>query len=511
MNPEDAKGKNLGDIDPTASISSDLGRLLEERDRLEKILQKKFQKVITVMFTDMKGSTALADEEGNLAARLLIKQHNDIILPLISGNNGILVKTMGDGTLSWFSVARDAVRAGVKMQIAVEEFNRTKSSKIPILIRVGMHTGEGLVEKDDIFGDVVNVASRFESQANVGEVYLSEETYNALADKDEFHCRFLRMAALKGKKEEFKIFKAYWKPDEIGAEKARQSSFTVEEETGFNAVEEQAASKDTSSVFQAPAGPLFPKTSKQVAAETVRAAPTIVMEEIGRPTQVIQITKDIVTIGRALESDIVLEDTYCSRRHAQIITDEGQCFIEDMDSKIGMAVNGERVSRHRLKSGDEIMIGEIRLTFVEAKPAAMADADATMVRGHKRIHKLVIRITPSKIAEYPLIEEPKIIGRLDTADIFINDNVISRRHAKIWEKEGTVFLEDLGSHNGTMVDGQAIPKNTPVELSEKSAVRIGDFNMIILDAMVKADISLFSREPQSIMDKMKTMFDNRPK
>jgi class 3 adenylate cyclase len=216
------------DQDPQRSAPGttgvDLENLLEERARLEELINKKFTRVITVMFTDFKGSTALAESEGDMATRLLIKKHHDILFPIIQENRGTLVKTMGDGTMSWFEKAQDAVRAGVAFQSSLKEFNRTRTGKIPIVVRVGLNTGTGIVEATDIFGDVVNVASRFESIASPREIYISESTFHALDDRDEFRCRFIKTTELKGKTGLHKIFKVYWDPDETMEAPARPAT-----------------------------------------------------------------------------------------------------------------------------------------------------------------------------------------------------------------------------------------------------------------------------------------------
>jgi class 3 adenylate cyclase len=204
-------------------------QLIAERERLDQMLNERFTRVITVMFTDLKGSTAMTESHGDLVGRTLIKHHNDLVFPIISEHNGTLVKTMGDGTLSYFENAQDALRAAAKIQAALDEFNLQRLLPMPILMRIGIHTGKGIVEKTDIFGDVVNVASRFESAASPGEIFLSEETYSALTDKGEIYCRFIKSEPVKGKKEPVSIYKAFWNPTEAendmaGKKQAQQAA-----------------------------------------------------------------------------------------------------------------------------------------------------------------------------------------------------------------------------------------------------------------------------------------------
>lgn len=216
MTPDNGEARN----NESKSKSISLDELLEQRKHLDELFEKKFTRVITAMFTDMKGSTTFGDIFGDIAIRMLIKNHNDIVFPIIAENKGVLVKTMGDGTLSYFENPTDAVRAAVKIQASIDEYNRIKKSKTPILVRIGMHTGTGIVEKNDIFGDVVNVASRFESLAEPTEIYISEETHNSLRDKDEFYCRSIKTTTLKGKEGLFKVFKVFWKKEEIEQDKS---------------------------------------------------------------------------------------------------------------------------------------------------------------------------------------------------------------------------------------------------------------------------------------------------
>lgn len=202
----------------------DIEQILEQQARLESLMKEKFTKFVTIMFTDLKGSTSIAETEGDVVSRTLIKEHNSLVFPAIQQHHGVFIKSIGDGTLSYFDNAQDAVRAAVLIQQGMDQLNMAQKFKIPVLMRIGLHSGKCIVEKHDIFGDAVNTASRFESSANPGEIFMSEDTYNALSDKGETYCRFVKQVALKGKKEPYNAYKAFWDPQEIESDKTQAAA-----------------------------------------------------------------------------------------------------------------------------------------------------------------------------------------------------------------------------------------------------------------------------------------------
>ncbi len=214
-NNEDTSKK----VDEPNEEHEDIEKLLDKREELDALFKNKFTKKITVMFTDLKGSTSITEKKGDMSGRILIKRHNAIVFPCIEKHNGNLVKTMGDGTMSYFENAQNAVRSAIAIQKAVDEENTTKEEETPILVRIGINTGKGIVEKNDIYGDVVNVASRLESISNPSEIYISESTYEAFDDETELYCRYVKTANLKGKEKGARVYKAFWDPADIEADK----------------------------------------------------------------------------------------------------------------------------------------------------------------------------------------------------------------------------------------------------------------------------------------------------
>ncbi|NJD89512.1 MAG: adenylate/guanylate cyclase domain-containing protein, partial [Betaproteobacteria bacterium] len=212
----------------TGSLDTqDISKLLDRREELDRQVKQKFQRVLSVMFTDLKGSTAIAEASGDIAVRAMLKKYHDLCLIAVRRHGGTLVKTIGDGSLSHFEDAAAACRAASDIQRGMEEINLAKTYKTLLLARIGIHTGECILEKNDIFGDVVNTASRFESSANPGEILVSEDTYNAIGDKSEFYARFDREVTLKGKSMPFNAFIVFWDPKEAERDRNRPKDAPV--------------------------------------------------------------------------------------------------------------------------------------------------------------------------------------------------------------------------------------------------------------------------------------------
>jgi class 3 adenylate cyclase/TolB-like protein len=128
-----------------------------------------------IMFTDIEGYTALMqqDEAKALETR---NRHRTVFEAATAKNNGKILQYYGDGTLSTFSSAIDAVRCGIELQLSFGE-----EPKIPV--RVGIHTGDILFSDDGIVGDGVNVASRIESLAVAQSVFISEKVYDEVKNQ----------------------------------------------------------------------------------------------------------------------------------------------------------------------------------------------------------------------------------------------------------------------------------------------------------------------------------------
>src|SRR5438477_9400593 len=112
------------------------------------------RRLSAIVCADVAGYSRLmgADEAGTLA---VLKGHRQVIDPLIAANGGRIVKTTGDGLLIEFPSVFDAVRSALAVQRLMAERNAEIAADHKMLLRIGVHLGDVIIDGDDIFGDGV--------------------------------------------------------------------------------------------------------------------------------------------------------------------------------------------------------------------------------------------------------------------------------------------------------------------------------------------------------------------
>ena len=141
------------------------------------------------MFTDMVGYTALMGHDERKTLQLLERQRV-LLTSLLRQHNGELLKEIGDGTLSSFQSALDAVNCAVAIQNALRDDPDLK-------LRIALHIGDVVFTGSDVLGDGVNVASRIHSLAEPGGICISERVYDDIRNKPEIQAKFLGEKELK--------------------------------------------------------------------------------------------------------------------------------------------------------------------------------------------------------------------------------------------------------------------------------------------------------------------------
>jgi ABC-type multidrug transport system ATPase subunit/pSer/pThr/pTyr-binding forkhead associated (FHA) protein len=210
--------------------------------------------------------------------------------------------------------------------------------------------------------------------------------------------------------------------------------------------------------------PLSPAAGATVALQSQPVRVTVQLP--GRDPAQVALEKDIVTLGRHPENDIVLPLDPVSRFHGRFERRGDVWAYLDLDSTNGTLVNGKLVKSTLLHDGDLLRIGDpkgvsVALTF----HAASATGEMVPFDGSIRLGATALDAGDSLV-----------IGRHPEANIVLPSPIVSRRHARLDRTAQGHLLTDLGSTNGTFVNGQRVDQ--PRVLAEGDVVQIGPFRLI---------------------------------
>jgi ABC-type multidrug transport system ATPase subunit/ABC-type multidrug transport system permease subunit len=201
--------------------------------------------------------------------------------------------------------------------------------------------------------------------------------------------------------------------------------------------------------------PLEP--TAEAAAREQAPAPAILLHRGRR----IELSPRGVTIGRLADNDVVLAKSSVSRRHARVAAVRGGYAVTDLGSRNGTQLNGERFRGEArwLANGDTMVIGDEALRFVTGQ-------------------ETMYRTGPPSVVRTEMIAFPAgrlTIGRDPSNDVALDDPNVSRFHAEVVREGDTVELRDLGSRNGTRIDGSVTRRAI---LTAGSEIGIGPYRLV---------------------------------
>jgi class 3 adenylate cyclase len=139
---------------------------------------------LTFLFTDLKGSTALYERVGDLAAFDLVRAHFHALLEIISSEKGAVVKTIGDAVMATFIKPEHAIVAGLRMRAAMDALNVQRGTS-DLVVKIGIHEGPCLAvmlnERQDYFGQTVNIAARVQGLSTSQAIHITGPVIDAPA------------------------------------------------------------------------------------------------------------------------------------------------------------------------------------------------------------------------------------------------------------------------------------------------------------------------------------------
>jgi class 3 adenylate cyclase len=200
------KAQGIDISSPQTSIDTVLKSVHDERPDLRPHAAP--DGTVTIMFSDIEGSTVLTERLGDQAWQELLRKHNALIREQLRAHEGFEVKSAGDG----FMVAFQSARKGLDCAIAIQRAFAARNEKAeePVKVRVGLHTGEAIKDGQDFFGKNVILAARIAAEAKGGEILVSS-LLKALAEgAGDIAFGEGRKVALKGLKGKHLIFELAW-------------------------------------------------------------------------------------------------------------------------------------------------------------------------------------------------------------------------------------------------------------------------------------------------------------
>ncbi|MCA9290634.1 MAG: FHA domain-containing protein, partial [Phycisphaerales bacterium] len=187
-------------------------------------------------------------------------------------------------------------------------------------------------------------------------------------------------------------------------------------------------------------------------------------------------------LGRQDDADVVIHYPGVSRRHCRMFVTDDELWVEDLDSRGGTHFENRPIDAPcRLLDGDQIAVGPV-VVEVMIDRAAAGHRPTTASRSEYSDDRTVVsgsRTTddaPAEAGRIALTGDELVIGRGEECEVTLESLVLSRRHARLKRRGQAWFVEDLGSTNGTFVNGEPIQRPYPLDIGD--TLRIGPYELV---------------------------------
>ncbi len=253
---------------------------------------------LAILFADVVGSTMLYEKLGDAKAREMVGICIEAMKGATEQHGGTVIKTMGDEVMSTFPTADQAVNAANQMQRAISAHAGLQNDLAHVAIRIGCHFGPVVLENRDVFGAAVHTANRMTSQAKAGQVMTTITMVEKLSPDWRAAVRQIDVATLKGRSHEVALYEVLWQTEDVTS---MLPAIAL-------ANREQVRPRRLKLRFQG--------------------------EEI-----VLDDNRNLVTIGRADDNDIIIKGNLISRLHARIEANKARFMLVDQSTN-GTFVHG---------------------------------------------------------------------------------------------------------------------------------------------------------------------------
>lgn len=236
--------------------------------------------ILTVLFADLAGSTHLYQTKGDVEAHQRVTDSLHCMRLVVERHKGTLLRTVGDAVLASFEQADAAYLASVDIQREHQALN--------LAVRVGFHHGPVIPDGGDLYGNAVNLAARVAAFAEANEICTTEDTVAQLSIRHRSYALFLDSVDFKGMSAPMPVYRIQWTDD-------------------------QAETAIVTAVSR-----------------TKRYQSNLVLDlMIGSKRLRIDAENPVITFGRSVDNDVIIDIESASRNHAKIEFVRGRFLIQD--------------------------------------------------------------------------------------------------------------------------------------------------------------------------------------
>jgi len=191
-------------------------------------------------------------------------------------------------------------------------------------------------------------------------------------------------------------------------------------------------------------------------------------------------TPRIITVGRSPQNDIVINNNNVSSSHARFKISTNEIILEDVGSTNGTYINGEKITSQKVTANDTITFSKTHTFDWKLLDELIKTGKPVKSGTGQRVH--------TKIKERDVIT----IGRSSDNDLVINNIKVSRKHAKLEKSGNEWFVEDLGSSNGTFLNGEKVKrvKVTPKDVLTIGGIPLNIEKLFAAEKEIKGDIQI---------------------
>lgn len=190
-------------------LGDTIGPVFEQWNKPQGQAAASSSRIMTVMFTDMVGSTDLTQAQGDKAAQNIVRRHNTIVRNALAEFQGKEIKHTGDGIMASFTSSASGVEAAVVIQRAIAKHNAQHPDQV-LHIRVGINAGEPIEEEEDLFGSTVQLAARVCARCDTDQI-LCTNVVKELASGRGLKFSSIGGQDLKGFKEQVVLYRVDWR------------------------------------------------------------------------------------------------------------------------------------------------------------------------------------------------------------------------------------------------------------------------------------------------------------